>query len=160
MSLILQEDAFFVVDKDYMLSQYFMAVSPGHPLLYLTIQLCLSNLLLLQDTMANNPVKVTGPAVLRQAIIMFCTQGGYPSPYDNESLQLQAGHYRGVGQRSVTVQGTAQDSDHLVIREGTGLRKKLMLYQLMNMTHFTEQRSLSHISCARHIWDRRDKWLR
>lgn len=40
-TLSIQDDAFFVVEQYHLLSQYFMALSPRHPLMYYAIQKCL-----------------------------------------------------------------------------------------------------------------------
>ena len=43
-------DAYFVLEGDGLLSQYFMAVAPHHPLLFYTIQHAVANLLEIQGS--------------------------------------------------------------------------------------------------------------
>lgn len=62
------DEGFSVVEQYHMLSQYFMAVSPRHPLMHYAIQHCLLNLLQRKDTRKQNAAFVIGPHALHAAL--------------------------------------------------------------------------------------------
>lgn len=55
------DDGFFVVEESHLLSQYFLALSLKHPLIYYAIQQSLSNILRERDTGYINTPLATGP---------------------------------------------------------------------------------------------------
>lgn len=155
------DDAFFIVEKDRMLSQYWMAVSPKHPLMYIVLQVSIANLLLLDDTGANNPVKVTGPAALREAFSLFLRGNRINSraTIDMTEKDLLAGNYTGTLNRRVRVVGSAENPNELVIREAIDSKVKKELYTTMRMAHFTSQtRNMTYKSCLRTIIEKKTVW--
>jgi mannosyltransferase OCH1-like enzyme len=129
------DDAFFVVEQYHLLSQWFMAASPRHPLMYYAIQQCLSNLLAVPDTGAVSAAIVTGPHALHLAYIQFRKDGG--TKIDAAipgNKPVSAGHFIGSYNRTVTVKGVATFQN----RE----------YQKMGMRHFQEDKKhASGLSC-------------
>ena len=65
-------DAYFVLEQDGLLSQYFMAVAPKHPLMFYTIQHTLINLLKSPDPRKAFAPTVTGPRALHQGFQTYC----------------------------------------------------------------------------------------
>jgi len=80
------DDAFFVMEKSGILSQYFMAARPRHPLLYLLVQQMLSRLLSLHDVDYQIVSVVTGPGALRMAFCDFLKGQGPNGPVRFEPL--------------------------------------------------------------------------
>ena len=80
------DDAFFVMEKSGILSQYFMAARPRHPLMYLLIQQMLSRLLSLHDVDFQIVSVVTGPGALRMAFCDFLKGQGPNGPIRFEPL--------------------------------------------------------------------------
>lgn len=138
------DDSFFVVERIGVLSQYFMAASPGHPLMYLAV-LQVFHRLLDVDTVGGQYVPfVTGPGALKNAFIRFM-QGGGKGDSSNNNMEEQpnngyvtAGRYVGHANRSVTVVGTKQTGDRFVHRESISNRDKKNGYDLMGMRHFSQ----------------------
>jgi hypothetical protein len=139
------DDAFFVVERIGVLSQYFMAASPRHPLLYLAV-LNLFQRLLEVDSVAGQYVPyVTGPGALKSAYIRFMAGGGVVS-----DGYVVGGTYVGHNNRSVTVVGTKRDGDRYVHRDAIDRRLKKEGYELMGMTHFSKvgkNDTSNHLSC-------------
>ena len=152
-TIVPSDDGFFVVELYHLLSQYFMAVSPRHPLMYYAIQHCLINLLRAEDTMKHYAPAVTGPSVLHTAFINFQSDVGIrvdERPHTNSKPQLWNGTFVGTQNRSIRVVGEAQHSNQYVIREALVRGKKMMEYQKMGMKHFydfTKKSVRSNVTC-------------
>jgi hypothetical protein len=135
-------DALFVVEQFHMLSQYFMAVSPRHPLMYYAIQESLVNLLQAPDTGRIAAAMVTGPHALHRAYVRFRNDAGaLVDPAGKGHKPVLAGHFVGTYNRSVTVVGVAEDQNEYVNRDVLGMHKKKASYQKMGMRHFNEDKS-------------------
>lgn len=136
------DESFFLLDKDKCPSQYFMAVKPRHPLIYITLQSALSALMQVEDIGKYNPVQLTGPAMLRGALVAFCKWGGHQTPLaatnKKKAPQIVAGIYKGVHGATVRIVGVAGNPDTVVIREKVTRNQKSGAYRAMNMTHFKE----------------------
>jgi hypothetical protein len=65
------DDAWFVVERIGIPSQYFMAASPRHPLMYLLVTVTLRRLLEVQDVGTQYVPYVTGPGALKEAWMLF-----------------------------------------------------------------------------------------
>jgi inositol phosphorylceramide mannosyltransferase catalytic subunit len=125
-------DGFFVIESWALLSQYFFAMSPRHPLMYYAIQATLRNIMAAEDTIAFNAAFVTGPHALHDGFLMFLRAGG------NVTLQRnrRGGHLEknkdlvrngtiyGAENRSITVYGEAGDADANVYRYHPIIAKK------------------------------------
>jgi mannosyltransferase OCH1-like enzyme len=128
------DDAMFVVENFDAPSQYWMAVSPKHPILYYAIHHTLANLLSLKEVGNMDAAIVTGPYALLDAFSWFMADVGV-----YVTKPVVSGTYQGRYNRSVRIigQGRSRSSD-IITRDaiGPGFRKKL--YQFMNMTHFSQ----------------------
>jgi mannosyltransferase OCH1-like enzyme len=145
-------DAFFVVEQYGMLSQYFMASSPSHPLLWYAVQHSLANLLQERDTGRTAVAMKTGPHALHNAFALFRQDVG-ARVGRSQSKSVEAGVYAGTRNRSVTVHGVASNSNELVIRDVLHGTKKAQ-YRKMNMTHFRDDYKINtNRSCLSLIYE-------
>jgi mannosyltransferase OCH1-like enzyme len=148
-------DGLFVVEREGMLSQYFMAVSPRHPIMYYAIQHTLSGLLQAPDTGDVRAPQVTGPWVLHKALKAFVADaGGWVAAKLPDNKPVKAGTYVGTHNRSVTAIGTWDNANDYVRREVIGLVDKKAEYDKMEMEHFTVSvRVRTKRSCMKAMFD-------
>lgn len=150
-SLSATTDAFFVVEQYHLLSQYFMAVSPKHPLMYYAIQKCLSNLLKLEDIYKLNAAYETGPHALHAGYRQFAHDAGVEvTPAGVGYKPVRRGVFPGTHNRTISVEGHGEFEGEYVVRESIRRIHKKRQYAAMNMTHFTQDFSdakTSGISC-------------
>jgi hypothetical protein len=125
------DDAFFVVEQLGVLSQYFMAASPHHPLLYLAVQTTLLRLLEVPHVGAQYIPQVTGPGALKMAFKYFMR-----TPDTDKNGRVRQGIYVGVGNRTVTVLGHKDTGSHNYIQRATMVGKAGQ-YKQMNMKHYS-----------------------
>jgi mannosyltransferase OCH1-like enzyme len=141
---IVHHDAYFVVEQYHLLSQWFMAISPRHPLMYYAIQHSLSNILRATDVSRIAAPLNTGPHALHAAFVQFRRDH---DPTVDRSQPVRAGHYAGTNNRTITVVGTADQESQYVRRDVLGVLKKKE-YRKMGMNHFSEVRSnATGVSC-------------
>jgi hypothetical protein len=69
--------AFFLSDAYNRPSQWFMAVEPHHPMMYLTLHQIIKNVLALENIVAPRLVQTTGPMALRDGYQMFFDMSSY-----------------------------------------------------------------------------------
>lgn len=155
---ILQDDydALFLVEQFHLLSQYFMAVSPGHPLMAYAIQQALENVLWHDDVEKINAAFTTGPHALHEAYRRFRRDAGvWVDPAVRGQKPVWAGTFVGTHNRTVTVLGVAEHENEFLTRDyltsssfGRRLRKK-HIYRAMGMHHFSDdaQGNASGITC-------------
>jgi mannosyltransferase OCH1-like enzyme len=160
------DEAFFVVEQGGWLSQYFMAATPHHPLMYLLVHKIIQRLYSLNDVDGQYVPRATGPGALKYAFIAFVDDQG-PNIYEGhgdcnrrrkyEYGEVAAGLYSGWDNRTVTVVGNKTNANAYVIRES--VKQKVKSYHEMNMTHFGEkQQTRGDVeSCFRRIYNR-DQW--
>ena len=92
-----------------LLSQYFMAMSPKHPLMFLAVYDVLEGMLNLDDV-GNFPIpQTTGPDALARAYVKFRQ---YPTKEIRGNAEPAPGTYVGMYNRSVTVWGNEHDWVH------------------------------------------------
>jgi hypothetical protein len=140
------DDSFFVVESVGVISQYFMASSPRHPLMYFAIQQALLALIQANDIGLVNAAFTTGPRALANGWEQFMktvnvTGVRYPTE----------GRYVGYGNRSTTVVGAKERSNEYVLREAIRRGSKKEHYREMNMTHFHDDKQKTEISCFTHM---------
>ena len=149
-SLVIQDDddAFFVVEELGVLSQYFLATSPKHPLMYLAVQNTLSRLLEVPHVGNQVIPQVTGPGALKMAFKYFM---GTPDTPQNG--RVRQGKYVGVGNREVTVVGhKATGSNNYVVR--ATVSGKWGQYKDMDMKHYSKiAKKKFNESCLVHIYN-------
>jgi len=142
-------DALFVVEQYHLLSQYWMAVSPKHPLMWYAIQAALNFLLQApEDLMQADAAWKTGPHALHQGLAWFAeasfsnTQPPIVHPFGIGTKPVKAGTYLGPYNRTVTVIGEGENQNEFINRDVLGGRSKNKAYEAMGMQHFTKQSDL------------------
>jgi mannosyltransferase OCH1-like enzyme len=152
------DDSVFVIDYDNLTSFHFMAVAPRHPMLFIHLQLAISNLLSNKGRM--NPVRLTGPSPLRSAIVYHRQFG---ERVDSLAFGvLPAGEYRdGMNGKSIRIlESIGGDRDYWVVRETSEGSIKNGMYRTMNMSHFTvdmRSKKRGFASCAGAVMSDLDK---
>jgi len=135
------DDAFFVVEQFHALSQYFIAVSPRHPLMWYAIQHSITNLLRLPDTGSTPASLVTGPHALHAAFVSFRKDVGMQvDPLATGYKPVWAGRFAGTYNRTVTVVGIGENQNEYIERDVLGMHVKRTSYRKMFMTHFQDDR--------------------
>jgi hypothetical protein len=157
------DDGFFVVDIAHLLSQYFFAVSPKHPLMYYAVEHVLLNLLKAPDTGTLHVAHSTGPWAIHFAFVSFLQDAGvkrvgmppFKTPAESP---VKAGKFYGPASRSITVVGQGKErSDDYVRREVIAYAQKLNNYKAMNMTHHRDDQKLaSNAGCINSMYR---QWL-
>jgi Glycosyltransferase sugar-binding region containing DXD motif len=158
------DDAFFVIENEIkigMPSQWFMAASPRHPMMYTTMQVILANLINLKDVGDFPIVWTTGPGAVNDAFRRFLGRNMSP---------LVAGTYMGPHDRSVTIAGSVDaDQNDYVIKNIymsiESLRRpdkdiheaKHEVYQAMGMAHHStfgvrDEKHFRNESCIWRMW--------
>jgi mannosyltransferase OCH1-like enzyme len=158
------DDAFFVIENEIttgMPSQWFMAASPRHPMMYTTMQVILANLVNLRDVGDFPIVWTTGPGAVNDAFGRFLGRNMSP---------LVAGTHMGLHDRSVTMVGSVDaDQNDCVIKNIymtiESLRRpdkdiheaKHEVYQAMEMAHHStfgvrDKRNFRNESCIWRMW--------
>ena len=137
------DDAYFVVEQIGLLSQYFFAAAPRHPLMYMLVRRTIHRLLSVNSMDTYYIPRVTGPGALKDAFIYFMHDQGpntfhppkkpHVSRFDTGKVVV--GLYTGMANWTVRVEGTAKNSNAIV--ERGIIRRKDKLYKKMNMTHFS-----------------------
>jgi mannosyltransferase OCH1-like enzyme len=142
-----EDDAFFVVDIMGVPSQWFMSISPRHPLMYLLIETILYNIAwTVNDTGRLKVIWTTGPGAVADAFRLFTRS--------NERL-TKSGLYVGTEDRSVLIVGNMTNQDEYVSRNM--IVDKEDLYEKMNMTHltrmdFNEEKAATNLTCLEHLY--------
>jgi mannosyltransferase OCH1-like enzyme len=121
-----EEDAFFQVESAGIPSQWFMAASPRHPIMFFAVERILINLLNLQDTGLLKIVWTTGPGAIKEAFNLFRRQTGD---------YLKAGLYVGTESRTVRLVGEQANEHEYVWRNS--IKEKQEAYEAMDMKHLT-----------------------
>lgn len=138
------DEAYFVVERIGVMSQYFMASTPKHPFLHIAITNTFQRLLEVDDLSKLYVPFVTGPGAIKSAMMNFMK---------DESLEkIQAKKYIGADGWSVTVGGKRGSSQQWIERESvSGIHKKGG-YAAMGMTHFgSETGGPRGVSCFEHL---------
>lgn len=152
------DDGFFVVEHSDLLSQYFLALSPRHPLMYYAIQESLSNILREKDVGYINTPLATGPQALHEAFTVFMADVGVTVPFYGHGNAVAAGFFQGTNNRSIRVVGSGKFQDEYILREAIDRRPKKKLYKTMNMTYFMD-RQRNGRSCMSVLFEARNSSL-
>lgn len=135
-SLLHGSDAFFVVEHHRLLSQYFMAAAPKHPIMYYALQLSLADLVGIENRHTLMAPNATGPHLLHRAYRMFLQDhedNVIPKRYVRE------GYFVGTDQRSIRVVGKGlATADEIVERNAVPFADKTMGYLQMGMKYFVD----------------------
>jgi mannosyltransferase OCH1-like enzyme len=128
------DDAYFVVEFYDALSQYWMALSPRHPLMFYTIHAALARIMTMRNVLKMDASLTTGPFALLDGFALFTLDTG---PLITKPVY--AGVYVGTNNRTVRVDGYSRGlADMIIKREALNRPRKLELYKSMNMTHFLQ----------------------
>jgi mannosyltransferase OCH1-like enzyme len=143
-----EDDGFFVVEVMGTPSQWFMAVSPRHPLMHMIIETILHNIAwTIKATGQLKVIWITGPGAVAEGFNLYTR--------DN-SRQHEAGHYVGTEGRSVRLVGNKENQDEYVWRNM--IKDKEDLYEKMNMvlTHLTRmninKKAATKLTCLEHLY--------
>eukprot|EP00934_Nitzschia_sp_Nitz4_P001900 Nitzschia sp. Nitz4//scaffold161_size51353//43939//44745//NITZ4_006959-RA/size51353-processed-gene-0.65-mRNA-1//1//CDS//3329537942//1900//frame0 len=132
------DEAYFVVEQYHILSQWFMAVSPHHPIMYYAIQYTLENLMEASDTLKLNTAVVSGPHALHRAFMAFRQDAGaLVEPISVGAKPVESGVFEGTDGRTIRVVGTAADENEYVQRSAVSPKTKKRDYRTMGMKHFS-----------------------
>ena len=140
-------DAWFVVERIGAPSQYFMASSPKHPLLYVALMVTMKNILTIPSLQATYVAQVSGPTALKEASIIFLGRhqhmikdmdlNGRGGNLNRKIWMGSAGTYVGIQNRTVTVVGSQLTTNDYIHRESIHPFDKRDAYVAMGMKHFT-----------------------
>jgi hypothetical protein len=131
------DDAWFVVEKLGIMSQYFMAASPRHPFIHIALIHLFERLLQVDNIQKQYVPFVTGPGTIKSAMMIFRN--------DKVNEKVERGKYYGWDGRSVTVEGARGYSVNGIHKKGG--------YVAMGMKHFSDNRiSATNDSCYEHLY--------
>ena len=150
-------DAFFLQEGGGFPSQYFFAVSPKHPIMFLAVHDVMKMLHDAEDTGKFYVPFTTGPGSIKRAMLYFM---GYNSSWTAEMANQYAYPVKGLyvgkvlGNRTVTIEGSRQTSQAWVARNGVRGRDKNQGFKMMNITNYQEvNKESSGKSCIRQLLD-------
>lgn len=150
------DEAWFPIEQLGVLSQFFMASSPRHPLMWLLVQHTIHRLLSLPDVDSQYVPSITGPGALKVAFMDYngVSPHGRMSRHRDPGVSFQrvtSGRYHGWNNSTVTVVGDKEQSNQYVRR--SAVRNKQQLYQQMGMVHFDQARGPSrNESCVYRVY--------
>jgi len=121
------DDGFFYVEnKAGYLAQFFLAVSPHHPLMFYAVHAAVRNLLVQREFAETWVAQTTGPRALAHAMMAFMNDA-------TAGRKITHTVHIGEDDRSIRVAGVAKK--HLITNHLGN--HKLDAYAKMNMTHYT-----------------------
>ena len=133
------DDGFFVVEQYHILSQWFMAMSPRHPLMYYAIQHSLLNLLEAEDTQQIGAHAKTGPHAMHKAYMDFRKDAGeIIDPLGPGFKPVRSGVFTGSQNRTIKVVGVGENENEYVQRLAITASVRKRDYKKMGMTHFSK----------------------
>ena len=133
------DDGFFVVEQYHILSQWFMAMSPRHPLMYYAIQHSLLNLLEAEDTQQIGAHAKTGPHAMHKAYMDFRKDAGeIIDPLGPGFKPVRSGVFTGSQNRTIRVVGVGENENEYVQRLAITASVRKRDYKKMGMTHFSK----------------------
>jgi hypothetical protein len=153
------DDGLFVLEQYHLLSQWFMAISPRHPLMYYAIQHSIMNLMDAADVQKIDASKVTGPHALHSALIDFVRDaGGFVESILPGVKPVKSGTYNGTNGKSIRVVGKGENQNEFVNRMTIHQRVREKDYRAMGLTHFSVFRKGKEtgLSCKEAM--RRETW--
>jgi hypothetical protein len=128
------DDAYMVVENFDAPSQYFMAVTPRHPLMFYAMHTAMINVLETPSVTRLDPAMATGPFALLDGFSLFMLDVD-----KTVGKPVVRGYYQGANNRSVRIDGYGRErSDEIILREAIPRASKKEMYESMNMTHFLD----------------------
>jgi hypothetical protein len=151
------DDSFFVVESLGIMSQYFLASSPKHPLMKHALNFGIPALQDTVNVMVNNPATKTGPGAIKNGFINFQKAAGIST-----NGYTPAGIYEGAEniepsseRRYCTVVGNKNLGKEYIDRNGLGQSEKQELFAAANMSRYNDLFKkfprAGRISCQEHI---------
>ena len=132
------DDGFFVVEQYHILSQWFMALSPKHPLMYYAIQSTLQNLMEADDTLKMGAHVRSGPHALHSAFVTFRRDVNIlVDPIGTGYKPVKSGIFVGTQGRSIRAVGQGEKENEYVQRMAIDAITRTRDYKRMGMKHFS-----------------------
>lgn len=132
-------DAFFLKERGGWVSQYFFAVSPKHPIMFLAVHDVMHQMHSQQDTGKFHVPSLTGPGATKRAFLSFmridARLGATPEQV-KKYAKPRPGLYQGWGNRSVLVAGTRATNMNFVKRDAIRGNEKRRGWEEMNITNY------------------------
>jgi len=129
-SIVDDDEAWFVVERLGILSQCFMAAEPRHPFIYISILVLLERLLEVPNIQKQYVPSVTGPGALKVSTMSFLKI---------KEEKIKEGKYVGVGNKTLTVVGKKGHANDYILRESASGIQKKGGYFAMGMVHFASK---------------------
>lgn len=135
------DEAFFVIEHYRILSQYFMAAAPKHPVMFHAVHIALNNVI---DSKLGtlDASLVSGPHALHQAFHLFCQDVGQQATIYNVS----SGTYSGTDGRTLRAVEIEGRPDAIVFRNSIPFSEKIDGYQQMNMTYYQHRQKAALVA--------------
>lgn len=154
------DEAFFVIEQVGVLSQWFFAARPKHPLMYMLVETTLHMLIQLNHVDKQNVPRTTGPGALKNAMRHFMDavqQVKYEHTTPHQRFhRIRAGFYTGLDNATVRVVGHKGNQNRFVCRNCIQLKRKG--YAEMNMKHFSQVNPRSNFeSCLNRIYRQHER---
>ena len=150
-------DAFFLQEGGGWISQYFFAIAPKHPLMFLAVHDAMQEMHQLEDTGNFHVPQKTGSGATKRAFLYFMGVNSRPKEEDiNLYSKPPKGTYHGItkGNRTVTVEGSRRTSGKWVGRSAIKGDVKKDGWNKMNITHYqTVKKKPSNKSCFMQLHD-------
>lgn len=144
-----EDDAFFVIEILGSPSQWFMAASPKHPMMYMAIQLVMKNLANYEGGYFR-VIWTTGPGVVAEAFRLF-------HGTDMQTYKVKPGVHFGVDGRSATIVGSKEDQNEYITRVVSFVHTnegKNKIYEDTGMKHLTQMNhSLTTQPCMEQMYE-------
>jgi len=142
------DQGFFVVEQYHLLSQYFMAMTPKHPLMYYAIHASMLHILESPDTGMIQAPAVTGPHALHKGFVHYRMDVGVHVPLFGPGEKcVWKGVFAGTDNTTIRVEGKGENENEYVRREAITRGHKRKEYDMLNMTHFSDNLKPSGHSC-------------
>jgi hypothetical protein len=145
------DDSFYVVERGGFVSQWFLASSPRHPMMYFAVTEVFRRLLEAETIGKQYVPYVTGPGALKGAFELF-TKGQGTKGYAKEGI------YVGFNNRTATVVGSATKQKDIVRRGSVKGRAKMGGFKKMGMQIYAEEMTESakderlNLTCIEHLY--------
>jgi len=130
------DDGLFYLQDRGFIAQFFLIVSPRHPLMFYAVHAAIQNLLrYLGELSVSDPAKTTGPRAIVDSMRAFMNNR-------TAGRHMTDGIYAGKDGRSIRVDGHYKKQVMADVVDYTPKKKRI--YRAMNMTHYHDLRVGQH----------------
>jgi mannosyltransferase OCH1-like enzyme len=144
-----EDQGFFVVEQYHLLSQYFMAMAPKHPLMYYAIHAALLNILNTNDLGLMDAASVTGPHALHSGYIQYRRDVGVRVPKFGPGKKcVWKDVFAGTANTTIRVEGIGENENEYVRREAINRNEKMREYAKLDMVHFQKDKKSTRETCV------------